>query len=266
MYEKPAIAGRAILVVALGALVSWGNVEAQAQEPFRMVIGNVSGHVGQLVEIPFYVLTQEDSLDGFQIQVSLSVPDLMYFEVDTVIFEDDTSFVCDFDTTRTLTSGWETINARSTLGNGLDLRLMGMSSTGGEDDIPGIPDSTQGVLLRVFGRIRGGLADSLTNRTVYLYVGGPATYYSNEIGDLIDPVENVFGSVTVLVGEPGDVNCDGSINPLDVVFLVNYVYMGWDMLCLLERGDLTCEGQVNPIDVTHLVNFVYNGWPIPPCE
>jgi len=29
----------------------------------------------------------------------------------------------------------------------------------------------------------------------------------------------------------GDVNCDGSVGPVDVVFYVNYVYLGNDMFC-----------------------------------
>ncbi len=62
----------------------------------------------------------------------------------------------------------------------------------------------------------------------------------------------------------GDINCDGATDPLDVQFLVNFVYKGLDArcdkpLCPLETGDVNCDGGVDPLDVQYLVNFVYKG-------
>ena len=58
----------------------------------------------------------------------------------------------------------------------------------------------------------------------------------------------------------GDVNTDGVINVLDVVYLLNYVYKNWDPpqlhVCV---GDCNCDGAVNPVDVARLVNYVYKG-------
>jgi len=61
-----------------------------------------------------------------------------------------------------------------------------------------------------------------------------------------------------------DLNADGYINPVDVVFIVNYVYLGNDMLvqppnCHLTAGDVNCDGNVNPVDVVYYVNYVYLG-------
>jgi len=60
----------------------------------------------------------------------------------------------------------------------------------------------------------------------------------------------------------GDVNKDGNINPVDVTYIVQYVYFQNDMrtqppACPYEAGDVTCDGSVNPQDVTYYVQYVY---------
>jgi len=66
-------------------------------------------------------------------------------------------------------------------------------------------------------------------------------------------------------GDPvGDVNCDAALNPVDVVYMVNFVYKnldarciptGWD--CPYNIGDVNCDTAVNPVDVVYYVNAVY---------
>ncbi len=90
-------------------------------------------------------------------------------------------------------------------------------------------------------------------------------------GSLIEALIDDF-SVDELVceagcycGVKGDVNNDGNSTPLDVTFLVNYVYKsldgriypdGWE--CLYDLGDFDCSGGApTPLDVTYLVNYVY---------
>jgi len=60
----------------------------------------------------------------------------------------------------------------------------------------------------------------------------------------------------------GDVNGDSALNPVDVVYIANYVYLSNDMRvplpsCIYEVGDVNCDGNVNPVDVVHMVNYVY---------
>jgi len=60
----------------------------------------------------------------------------------------------------------------------------------------------------------------------------------------------------------GDVNGDGMVNPVDVVVMVNYVYLVNDIRaplpdCPREGGDVNCDGTLNPVDVVLYVNRVY---------
>jgi len=80
------------------------------------------------------------------------------------------------------------------------------------------------------------------------------------------PTEFMPGSITVVCdcGRWGDVNADGQVNPVDVVFMVNYVYLGKDMVvpypnCPYDAGDVNCDGQRNPVDVVFYVRYTYHG-------
>ena len=63
-------------------------------------------------------------------------------------------------------------------------------------------------------------------------------------------------------GVAGDMDCNGEMDPVDVAYLVNYVYMSRDALCDLPNcpypvGDLDCDDEVNPLDVAYIVNAVF---------
>jgi len=65
-----------------------------------------------------------------------------------------------------------------------------------------------------------------------------------------------------ICGSWGDVNDDAGIDPLDVTYMVNYVYLSLDSRILLpdcpnEPGDVDCNGGVDPVDVAYYVNYVY---------
>ncbi len=63
-------------------------------------------------------------------------------------------------------------------------------------------------------------------------------------------------------GTGGDVNCDGEATPLDVAFLVKFVYLSLDALCAkpdcpYHAGDMNCDSTTSPLDVAYLVKYVY---------
>jgi len=73
----------------------------------------------------------------------------------------------------------------------------------------------------------------------------------------------------------GDVTGDDLVNPVDVVYMVQYVYKNEDGLCSppfwtcpQPLGDANCDGAVNPVDVVIYAHFVYanlNGFCADPC-
>jgi hypothetical protein len=71
----------------------------------------------------------------------------------------------------------------------------------------------------------------------------------------------------------GDVDCNLAVNPVDVVYMVNYVYKGLDARCYpagwncpYDLGDVNCDFAVNPVDVVYYVNYVYKGNTPFPCN
>jgi hypothetical protein len=62
----------------------------------------------------------------------------------------------------------------------------------------------------------------------------------------------------------GDVNRDGVINISDVVYLINYLYVGGPPPTPREAGDANADGVINVTDVVYLINYLYVGGPPPP--
>ncbi len=68
-----------------------------------------------------------------------------------------------------------------------------------------------------------------------------------------------------------DVNADGNIDPLDVSYMVNYVFKDLDAReplpdCPRENGDWDCNGAVDPLDVAFYVNYVFKSLGTGPCN
>lgn len=61
----------------------------------------------------------------------------------------------------------------------------------------------------------------------------------------------------------GNANGDYGINMADVVFIVNYLFIGGPAPCPYHSGDANCDGMVDLSDVVCLVNYLFCGYPIP---
>jgi hypothetical protein len=68
---------------------------------------------------------------------------------------------------------------------------------------------------------------------------------------------------------PGDANGNGTINVLDVSYLINFLYHGGPApipyrLC---AGDANCDCKINILDVSYIISFLYKNGPRPcNCE
>jgi prenyltransferase beta subunit len=73
------------------------------------------------------------------------------------------------------------------------------------------------------------------------------------------------GDMTLTVcecGVPGDMNCDSYVQPIDVVYLINWIFRGrYDLCsrprCPFDTGDLNCDGAYSPLDAVLLINYIY---------
>jgi hypothetical protein len=75
------------------------------------------------------------------------------------------------------------------------------------------------------------------------------------------------GSLTVLSGMCGDVNCDNSINIKDITYLIKYKYKGGEEPCGgFYRGDVNSDGSINIKDITYLIKYKYKDGPEPTCS
>jgi parallel beta-helix repeat protein len=58
---------------------------------------------------------------------------------------------------------------------------------------------------------------------------------------------------------PGDADNDGEVTVADVVFLVNYVFVGGAAPDPFSAGDSDCDGSIDVADAVYLVNYIFSG-------
>ncbi|MFC1524889.1 hypothetical protein ACFL5I_00710 [Planctomycetota bacterium] len=61
---------------------------------------------------------------------------------------------------------------------------------------------------------------------------------------------------------PGDVNADGAVNILDIVYIINLKYKGGPMPTG-HHGNVNEDDSVNILDIVYLINYKYKGGPDP---
>lgn len=63
----------------------------------------------------------------------------------------------------------------------------------------------------------------------------------------------------------GDVDDDGTVNILDIVYVINYKYKSGPIPNLLGSADVNHDTLVNILDIVYLINFKYKSGPVPQC-
>ncbi|RKX24529.1 MAG: hypothetical protein DRP47_11250, partial [Candidatus Zixiibacteriota bacterium] len=169
----------AMMLFMVVSLVLLTIPSSNAQPPELLIkVGDTTAAPGATnTVISIFLDNYQDTVAGFNVWVQLGNPDIMEFQTDsgTVI---DTSYwdcitwdgeVCidsvmtnpigdwDFinidtntiqigswDTTGTLISGWQSVDARSISGTGYDLNIAGIGHMPFQPDVPGIPPGNHG--------------------------------------------------------------------------------------------------------------------------
>jgi hypothetical protein len=69
----------------------------------------------------------------------------------------------------------------------------------------------------------------------------------------------------VLAYACGDVNGDGSVDMLDILDLINYLYKGGPPPASTESADVNNDGSIDMLDILYLINYLYKGGGAPTC-
>jgi len=327
-FDSKPLGGALSIVVAVGcAFVLLFGHSAKAQPVLRVKVFDTTTQSGaQNTVIPIYMSNYQDSIAGFNLWIQLDRPDILIFQTDGGTVVDTTYWDCleyeeticvesvltnplgqwdfihidtndiligNFDTTGTLCSGWEWLDARSLSNEGFDLNIAGIADMKYPPDItPSIGPQQGGILIKILADVFE-IPDSMTERTVNLMIQhNTLAHFSFSRPD--------GTSIGILHREEPDTNC------WRCEVWVEEVCMDWeristppdcdsigsDFCCpdsfeivmdsvpyldtihvILEDGSVTvaeficadadASGDINVADLIYLVNFLFFGGPPP---
>jgi hypothetical protein len=81
--------------------------------------------------------------------------------------------------------------------------------------------------------------------------------------ELLDDRPNYSEISNIVRFKCGDANGDGGLNAADVVYLINYLFIGGPPPVPMVVGDVNCDGVINAADVVYLTNYLYISGPKP---
>lgn len=100
-----------------------------------------------------------------------------------------------------------------------------------------------------------------------LPVGRYIVLYSLRFQSPPTPLPNRTYRDTLIVGAPGDINCDRTIDVADVVTAINQTFRGARDPDPPARGDLTCDSHRNVLDVLQAIDYVFRAGSVcGPCQ
>ncbi len=255
-----------LVAVSLAVLLTISVGHGQDSLDLEVIVDEVSSLPGQQnVVIPIYMKNYHDSVAGFNMWVVLERPDIMEFQ--EVL-----------DTTGTLISGWESMNAHSMGGQGHDLSFFAISNV--------MPPFTKAIGYPQYGEIPlvklvvdvYPIPDTMTDRTVTIFVitepagnfcfSDPYGYCIGFVGGQLDTtkVSVTDGMLTVLVPICGDIDGSNSEpNVVDLMYFVDYLFFDGPPPLVMDMANVDGDNGVNVADLMYLVYFLFFGGPPPDC-
>ncbi len=316
-----------VAVVIWCAVALLAGPSAQAQLPELWVrVSDVTSPPGmQNAEISIYLNNYQDTVAGFNLWIQLDRPDIMEFQTDSSTVVDTSYWEClewdgpvcidslltnplgdwdfihidtkvvaigNFDSTGTLISGWEMVDARSLTG-GFDLNIAGISFTEQNPDNRGIAPQQGGMLIKILADVFD-IPDTMTDRTVNMMIQHAVLDHYNfsrpdgsSIGIVYDTVPDT--NCYICTAWAGDVCTNwervslpppGGCDSIDIdtvavarvdTTTVTLIDGSLTVLpsCCVNRGNadgvIGIGGPIDVADLTYLVRYLFKEGPEPPC-
>ncbi len=226
------------------------------------------------------VLLQNDvPIKGIEFWFTLGSPSITDFTTDYIEvqmdtlkldpLEIDTSVIrnCRLRTSGTLVQDFEWIEAHGEVGDPAFLDCDWVKVAGMAEDGSPIPPGT-GVLFKLYVDVLC-MPDTTQERTATIFVTGNLSdpngvrveaQFTNSI---IHVDQTVCGTLTDCVC--GDLNADGNVGIVDVVYMINWLFNDGPRMCPEIMADVNTYRGVSIADIVSLINYLFNDGPEPVC-
>lgn len=239
------------------ALCLGGHIAYAQTAPLRLDIEEDIARAGTRIPIYVYFENDADSVSAFQFVITLNRPDL-------ITFEDDLSGKVPVQVGGTLISDWEYVQAVRLSETSVRVTAVGNTQMVNPDLV--IPPNSAAILVKVMAQVACEIPDTLSDRIATATIDPSAVYFSDAAGELIEPIDLLDGSTTIVYTLTGDMDGDGFHTGLDIGLLIDALFAGGSLGCPPYVSDFNCDGFPDPIDLAWLIDYMLAGGAFPPCS
>jgi hypothetical protein len=175
---------------------------------------------------------------------------------------------CYIDTVGCLTNFFEIITCLGELGDTSSdscrrVTVYGFAGTDSSGEIKYIEESASYRCLFKLGVDVSCICEQDTGRSAYFLISQGFSGFYDNFGYMVpfkyDPPGELFAWWSV----PGDANNDSAVNVADMVFLINYLFLGTSPPCVTEAGDPDSSCMIDVGDIIYLSNYLFTGTSAP---
>jgi hypothetical protein len=273
--------GRLFLLVVF-LWVFWltgGAYQASGQAQAYVTVSDTSLSSGDTYQRITVLLQNDVPIKGIEFFFTLGSPSITDFTTDYIEIRIDTISLdpldidtteirnCKIGTARGLLQDFEWVEAHGEVSDTAFLdcdwvKVAGMAKEGSPIppgagvllelyvDVLCIPDTVQERIVTIFAN--GNLSDPDGNRVEVEFANSIIYLNQTFCGNLSDCI-------------CGDVNADGGISIVDVVYMINWLFNEGPDLCPEIMGDVNLYRGVGIADIVALINYLFNDGPEPVC-
>jgi len=264
-----------MMMISIAAVQFVCPISAKADPILTIQLDTVYAYPGQQdVVFPIYMKNLADTVAGYALWIMLDQPDVMQFNGQ-------------FDTSGTLTSGWEFVGLNTLGGNWYDAKIVGLANMPEEPYTTGIlPQNGDMPLIKLTADINH-VPDTTTDRYVVM------VFMTDDVNhfQFSDPWGNLIGYYRDTILDTNYYECEQWAPPPNDTICFNWQQVPWPTdsmavdtiiipgldtsltevisgaMVIHPCGDANGSGSVNILDITSLINYLYkHGTPPVPLE